>query len=613
MRKRFDIKTKLVLYIGSIFVISFVIFIGYVFYQMSRMAKNDAEMISVEMAFRYANIVEKDLDFAMNKAKGLAHTFISYKRSASTIQRDLLVDILRSCLENNDELFGVWTVWEPNALDARDNDYVNAPGHDATGRFIPYWNRAGGFHLEPCVDYDAPGLSGEYYRRPKATLKDVLMEPVSYKIGGEDITVVSMVSPIIVADRFMGVVGVDYSMKKFVELVANVKPYRSGYGAIIAHNGYIVAHPIKDRIGKTIDEAKYSKNNSTNEDHQAALMVNTETSPITREIVYAIYAPIQITGVDTIWQLKVCTPIDEVQAGARHVRNMASIMSVFAVVLLILMVSVISNKLIFKVENTVNRLKEYAEVSLASASEMSSVGQAISQGASEQAASIAETAASLELLAHLSKVNKEHIENIRNMIHTEVGTSYTTIDGYLKEMIETISISTDKSQKTFEIVGTIEEIAFYTNLLALNAAIESAKVGDVGSGFAVVSKEVRALAGRSAEAAQKASSLILESNQKHQAVSEMNTLVFEAFQSNRTYFNRVNDLIEKMAQITSEQTKGIEQINAAIVHIEKVIQQNAASSQEMASSTQQMHSQVQLTEERIKELHGIIGGVKPSK
>ena len=71
---------------------------------------------------------------------------------------------------------GLWTVWEPNALDNRDSEFANTKGHDGTGRFIHYWNTNGGLHLEPAVEYE-DGTTTGYYTKPRATNKETLMEP----------------------------------------------------------------------------------------------------------------------------------------------------------------------------------------------------------------------------------------------------------------------------------------------------------------------------------------------------------------------------------------------------------------------------------------------------
>jgi methyl-accepting chemotaxis protein len=78
----------------------------------------------------------------------------------------------------------------------------------------------------------------------------------------------------------------------------------------------------------------------------------------------------------------------------------------------------------------------------------------------------------------------------------------------VRQAIETIGKIEKSSSQIGQIIGVVDEIAFQTNLLARNAGVEAARAGDAGRGFAVVASEVRALAQRSAEAAEEIKGLI---------------------------------------------------------------------------------------------------------
>jgi methyl-accepting chemotaxis protein len=94
--------------------------------------------------------------------------------------------------------------------------------------------------------------------------------------------------------------------------------------------------------------------------------------------------------------------------------------------------------------------------------------------------------------------------------------------GRVVETMKEINIS---SKKIADIISVIDGIAFQTNILALNAAVEAARAGEQGRGFAVVATEVRALAGRSADAAKQIKVLINDSVER---VELGTTLVDEA-------------------------------------------------------------------------------------
>ena len=78
-------------------------------------------------------------------------------------------------------------------------------------------------------------------------------------------------------------------------------------------------------------------------------------------------------------------------------------------------------------------------------------------------------------------------------------------------MVQTMQGIHASSSRIGDIIGTIDGIAFQTNILALNAAVEAARAGEQGRGFAVVASEVRALSQRTAAAAREIKALITTS------------------------------------------------------------------------------------------------------
>jgi methyl-accepting chemotaxis protein/methyl-accepting chemotaxis protein-1 (serine sensor receptor) len=163
--------------------------------------------------------------------------------------------LLKSLLEDNKIALGTWTGWDANAFDGKDKDFVNKEGHDATGRYIPYWVHSGDKIIHtPLTDYDKPG-AGDYYILPHDRAKPVIIEPYSYAIEGKQVMMTSITTPIMIDDKAVGVAGMDMSLENANKALNAVKPMNTGYIALITAAGNIVSHPDASLAGKTLKDA----------------------------------------------------------------------------------------------------------------------------------------------------------------------------------------------------------------------------------------------------------------------------------------------------------------------------------------------------------------------
>ncbi len=134
-------------------------------------------------------------------------------RALSVVDRQLHSAILRQALEANPRYLGVWAVWEPDALDGRDAEFINTPGHDDTGRFLPVWHRRfGEIQVEANVAINDP-KRGAYYMLPTRMRRTVMVGPYEYPMGGESVLIVTLAAPILVQGQCLGAAGVDFSLE----------------------------------------------------------------------------------------------------------------------------------------------------------------------------------------------------------------------------------------------------------------------------------------------------------------------------------------------------------------------------------------------------------------
>ncbi|WP_343630466.1 methyl-accepting chemotaxis protein [Roseateles sp.] len=161
------------------------------------------------------------------------------------------------------------------------------------------------------------------------------------------------------------------------------------------------------------------------------------------------------------------------------------------------------------------------------------------------------------------------------------------------QVVSTMGEISDSSRRIADIIGTIDGIAFQTNILALNAAVEAARAGEQGRGFAVVAGEVRSLAQRSAEAAKEIKTLIGASVERVESGSRLVEDAGGAMTEIVASVQRVADIIGEISAAAREQSDGINQVNAAVGQLDQMTQQNAALVEESAAAAESLKEQSQ--------------------
>ncbi|WP_373017847.1 methyl-accepting chemotaxis protein [Thiomicrorhabdus sp.] len=208
----------------------------------------------------------------------------------------------------------------------------------------------------------------------------------------------------------------------------------------------------------------------------------------------------------------------------------------------------------------------------------------------QQAASIEETAATTEELTAAVRSNAESAQQANDLT---VQASQKTNEGanVMKQTIQAMQNIKESSEQIEQIIGLIDSIAFQTNLLALNAAVEAARAGEHGRGFAVVASEVRSLAGKSADAARDIKGLIERSTTQVQEGTKLAEQSGTALSEISQAITQVTEIVGEIAHSSVDQSQGIEQLNQAIVLLDRNTQENAHLVELSASSAQAIANQ----------------------
>ena len=222
-------------------------------------------------------------------------------------------------------------------------------------------------------------------------------------------------------------------------------------------------------------------------------------------------------------------------------------------------------------------------------------------GATEQAAAIEQTSASLEEISSMTAQNAANASRAHELTD-KARKSANDGEAVIKEMNKAILEIKSASTDVGEIVQVIDEIAFQTNMLALNAAVEAARAGQAGLGFAVVAEEVRSLARRSAAAAKESTAKIGVAMAKAQIGVEIATRVTTALDDISVNAVKVNELVSEISVGSREQSQGINQVNIAVQQIDKIVQSNASMSDESAASAERLSIQAKSLKAAVVEL-----------
>lgn len=277
-----------------------------------------------------AAVVEKAIQDNLDTARTTAKVFeVLHAQVPSDQRRALLSSILRANLENNPTYLGSYSAWEPEALDGNDALYANTEAHDASGRFITYWNRdaSGKIRRQALVDYESQDKytngvrKGGWYLTPRETGKENVLDPFPYIIQGKTEWITTISAPIKENGKFLGVSGTDLRLDFLQERSIQVnKQIYSGKGTvfIVSFDGIVVADSANpSMVGKSL-KGTLPDAEAIIADIQAG---KSKVSEMDNGKAIMAFAPVKLGRSGKFWSVLVKLPTDVVLAEAIALEN----------------------------------------------------------------------------------------------------------------------------------------------------------------------------------------------------------------------------------------------------------------------------------------------------
>lgn len=501
-----------------------IIILGIVIGCMMNYAYTNVKQESIERIKIKTDNISHDMESVLNNylhdVKSVRDTLVNMKKSGGT-NREVVSHLLKEKLEKNSNYKYVWVVWEPNAFDNEDSNYINKPGSDSTGRYMPIWGQNDGkFIFDHCKNVN----SSVYYLVPKQTRKAYMTEPTTYKIDGKDNTIISYCEPIIINNKLHGVVGIDISIEQLTAINSSVKLYKNGYGRLINDKGVVLAHRNIDKINE-VGEEFYGElgNEYLQRIKDGEKFMITEYSKTMGQNVYKVYTPINLEGSNTKWCYTIIVPKKELMKETNHIMKFMVSIGIIGIIILICILYH-NSRYVIKSMVTLRSIINKLEIYDFTYNNEKDIVKLLSRKD--------ETGKMANALANMQEAMRE------------------TINGVIDESNVMESSSNNVQNNITQLKGDIEDVSATTEQLSAGMEQTAASMEEMNATSITIGHTIEAIATKAKEA----------SNSTLEIRSRAEKLKERASQSRKTAYNTHLVVNDKLTNAIAE-SKSIQEIN----------------------------------------------------
>lgn len=506
--RRMGISARLSLMVMALTVAAVIVMVTVIALRVNDFARSNAVAIATQTARARGTAVQNELERALGEARSLAKLFEASSVAAAAAKLDstsLVANagisrrqanaLLSYFIERSPEFYAAYVGFEPDAFDGKDANFADEWGHDATGRFIPYWTRdeKGRGALNALVGYDSAG-AGDYYQVPRKLGREAIIDPLA-GAQGRDARLVSLAVPLFNLDRsFIGIAGVDITLDRIQRLVSEAVLYSTGTLTLYSANGTISGSRNAADIGKKFteiarDEALRGKLGSPD-------VFVAQRSAAGRGQLLTIGVPFLIGSTQTAWTVVADIPVAEVLGPVRTLILLIIGVGVVAVLVIVGAVLLIARAIARPLASGASFAKEIASGNLTTTLDVGGrqdeigdlVGalnemtgglrtmvSEIQQGAGQLASSAEELSASSQQLAEGAQTQASTLEETSAAVE-ELAASITQVAGHARSQSSTATETASRVEEVLESVGhlsqTLEKVA-----TSAQGSVEKAKAG----------------------------------------------------------------------------------------------------------------------------------------